>query len=76
MSCSRRPGRAGSGADHAHATFSTTWVRRLYTSKRYRASYYVTEVLNGVESLPKRIYGIGVTTSRAFDAGERSAHRR
>ena len=31
-----------------------------YTSKRYRASYYVTEVLNGVESLPKRIYGIGV----------------
>jgi hypothetical protein len=50
-----------SGADHAHATFSDDMgAADWYTSKRYRASYYVTEVLDGVESLPKRIYGIGV----------------
>jgi hypothetical protein len=50
-----------SGIDHAHATFSDDMgAEDWYTSKRYRASYYVTEVRNGVESLPKRIYGIGV----------------
>lgn len=31
-----------------------------YSSKRYRAVYYVTKVLDGVESLPRRVYGIGV----------------
>jgi hypothetical protein len=31
-----------------------------YMKGRYRAAYYVTEVVDGVESLPKRVYGIAL----------------
>lgn len=31
-----------------------------YTKGRYRAAYYVTEVVDGVESLPMRVYGIAL----------------
>jgi hypothetical protein len=31
-----------------------------YMKGRYRAAYYITEVANGVESLPKRVYGIAL----------------
>ncbi|MFO0915042.1 MAG: hypothetical protein U0795_18930 [Pirellulales bacterium] len=41
-----------------------------YTSKRYRASYYVTEVVNGTESLPVRIYGIGLANATGLTALE------
>ncbi|MBN2447978.1 MAG: hypothetical protein JXO22_14700 [Phycisphaerae bacterium] len=51
---------AGAG-DDAHATFTDDMgAADWYTSKRFRAAYYVTRVLDGVESLPKRVYGIGV----------------
>lgn len=51
----------GDGADRAQATFSDDMgAEDWYMSQRYRASYYVTEVLHDTESLPKRVYGIGL----------------
>ncbi len=62
------------GADHALATFTDDMgAPDWYSAKRYRAAYYVTEVRNGVESLPKRVYGIGVenvTGVSALASGE------
>ncbi|MBN2446335.1 MAG: hypothetical protein JXO22_06410 [Phycisphaerae bacterium] len=32
-----------------------------FTHDRYRATYYVTESIEGVESLPRRVYGMAIT---------------
>lgn len=51
-----RPHFFGSPVEFADDMGAQDW----YTKGRYRAAYYVTEVIDGVESLPKRVYGIAL----------------